>query len=175
MGYQINTNRGGSRVIGMVEPKISGKNVAKWGFVYAITKNGNTTYSVTDEDMIVGTNNQYVVSLESTSAGTSESVLGDSTTATYFVRTTLFGVSTSEEFTAEYKVRAYAVLEDGSYVYSDIYDYSVYDICDKLYQDRKMNTIENHNYLYNNILKVVNLNYTEVDYNWSNVVIRPGF
>ena len=38
-----------------------------------------------------------------------------------------------EEFGAKYKVRAYAVLEDGTYVYSDIHEYSVYDICDNLY------------------------------------------
>jgi hypothetical protein len=34
-----------------------------------------------------------------------------------------------------------------------------------------MNTITAHNYLYNNILKVVNPDYEENDYNWSDTVI----
>lgn len=174
-GYQISTTRGGSRVIGSVEPVINGKNVTKWGFIYAIIQNGNTAYPVTDDDMMVNVNNPYVVALDSTPIGTSETILGESTTATYFVRTTLFGVSTVEEFSAKYKVRAYAMLEDGTYVYSDISEYSVYDICDKLYQSTKMNTLENHNYIYNNILKLVNPNYKEVDYNWTNVIVKPGF
>lgn len=34
-----------------------------------------------------------------------------------------------------------------------------------------MNTITAHDYLYNNILKVVNPDYAQVDYNWSNTVV----
>jgi len=33
-----------------------------------------------------------------------------------------------------------------------------------------MNTITAHDYLYNNILKVVNPDYAQVDYNWGNTV-----
>ena len=171
-GYQVSTTLGGSRVVGSVEPTIDGKNVTKWGFVYAVDTIDGNSLGVTDADMYVGSTNKYVVSLDSTPAGTSNTVLGNSTTATYFVRTTLFSTNTAREFTTEYKVRAYAVLSDGSYVYSKAYTYSVYKICDQLYQSKKMNSSAAHDYLYNNILKVVDPSYKEVDYNWSNIVVK---
>ena len=43
----------------------------------------------------------------------------------------------------------------------------------KLYQGRKMNTFSGHSYLYDKILKVVNSNYKEVDYNWNDIVVKP--
>ena len=171
-GYQVSTTLGGSRVVGSVEPTIDGKNVTKWGFVYAVDTIDGNSLGVTDADMYVGSTNKYVVSLDSTPAGTSNTVLGNSTTATYFVRTTLFSTNTAREFTTEYKVRAYAVLSDGSYVYSKAHTYSVYKICDQLYQSKKMNSSAAHDYLYNNILKVVDPSYKEVDYNWSNIVVK---
>ena len=171
-GYQVSTTLGGSRVVGSVEPTIDGKNVTKWGFVYAVDTIDGNSLGVTDADMYVGSTNKYVVSLDSTPAGTSNTVLGNSTTATYFVRTTLFSTNTTREFTTEYKVRAYAVLSDGSYVYSKAHTYSVYKICDQLYQSKKMNSSAAHDYLYNNILKVVDPLYKEVDYNWSNIVVK---
>lgn len=172
-GYQISATKEGSRVVGSVEPEIDGKNVEKWGFVYAIEQAGEDVFSVPDEEMYVGTNNAYITSLESTSAGTSSTVLGDSETAKYFVRTTLFSVKTVEEFTAKYKVRAYAVLSDGSCVYSDISSYTVYDICDRLYQKVLMNNYSGHQYLYDNVLTVVNPAYEEIDYAWGGSVINP--
>ena len=54
--------------------------------------------------------------------------------------TTLFENQTVQEYTAKYKVRAYAVLSDGSYVYSDIYSYSVYNVASALYDGGKMPT-----------------------------------
>ena len=123
--------------------------------------------------MKVGSESRYVVALDSTPIGTSETVMGTSDTATYFVRTTLFGAFTAAEYAAEYKVRAYAILEDGSYVYSSVNSYSVYSVADYLYQNKKMNTLSAHQYLYNDILKVVNSSYSEVDYNWGNQIVKP--
>lgn len=77
---------------------------------------------------------------------------------------------TVQEYTAKYKVRAYAVLSDGSYVYSDIYSYSVYDVASALYDGRKMPTNAGHTYLYDSILKLVNPSYKQVDYDWSDIV-----
>lgn len=172
-GYQINASTGGSGVIGSVEPFINGKNVSKWGFVYALVKNGTTTYDIADQDMYVGADNKYVAYLESTSEGTVNKVFGTSKTATYFIRTTLFGASTPAEFSAKYKVRAYALLEDNTYVYSNIHSYSVYDVCDYLYQNRKMTSLLRHEYLYSDILKVVKPDYEEVAYNWANEMMKP--
>ena len=171
-GYQISTTLGGSRVVGSVEPTINNKAVKNWGFIYAVTKAGNATFDVSDDDMVVGTTSKYVTALESTPIGTAENVkFGSSDTATYFVRTTLFGTNTAKEYSAQYKVRAYAELSDGTYVYSKVSSYSVYDIADTLYSNKMMNTITAHDYLYNNILKVVNPDYAQVDYNWSNTVV----
>ena len=36
-----------------------------------------------------------------------------------------------------------------------------------------MNTYAGHEYLYENILKVVDKNYIQVDYNWGNVIVKP--
>lgn len=171
-GYQISTALGGSRVVGSVEPTINNKRVVNWGFVYAVTKAGDETFDVKDTDMFVGTTNKYAVALESTPIGTAENVKpGTSDTATCFVRTTLFGANSVKEYTAQYKVRAYALLSDGSYVYSDICSYSVYEIASTLYDKRMMSTYSGHNYLYDSILKVVNSSYIKVDYNWSDTVV----
>ena len=171
-GYQISTTLGGSRVVGSVEPTINNKAVKNWGFIYAVTKAGDASFDVSDDDMVVGTTSKYVTALESTPVGTAENVkFGSSDTATYFVRTTLFGANTAKEYSAQYKVRAYAELSDGTYVYSKVSSYSVYDIADTLYSNKMMNTITAHDYLYNNILKVVNPDYAQVDYNWSNTVV----
>ena len=102
-----------------------------------------------------------------------DAVLGSSATADYYVRTMAFGQNNAAAFGAKYKVRAYVLLEDGTYVYSEIKDYSVYGIADYLYQNTLMNTITAHEYLYNNILKVVDSNYSEVDYEWGNIIVKP--
>lgn len=173
-GYQISTSLGGNRVIGSVEPEIDGKKVTKWGFIYGLSKANGKDYGITDDDMYVGAENQYVKSYESTPIGTASVKLGDSSTATYFIRTMLFSAFTSNAFSAEYKVRAYALLENGKYVYSDVKGYSIFSIASYLYENKLMNTLETHEYLYNKILTTVDKNYTEVDYAWGNTVVRPG-
>lgn len=172
-GYQMNTSVGGNRVIGSVEPKIDNMEVTGWGIVYGLISAYGIDKGVTDDDMYVGSSNKYVVSYDSTPAGTASAIMGDSSTATYFVRTMLFKTFTAPEYNAEYKVRAYAILSDGSYVYSDIADYSIYRIADSLYQNKMMNTLEAHEFLYNRILKTVNSDYKEVDYNWGSGVVKP--
>lgn len=170
-GYQISATRKGSRVVGSVEPTIDGKNVVGWGLIYGVNKAGGNTFNISDNDMRVNSDSKYVAALDSTSQGTTDTVFGSSDTATYFVRTTLFGSFTSVEYSAEYKIRAYAKLSDGTYRYSTVKSYSVYDIADVLYKNVKMNTITAHEYLYNSILKVVNPNYAEVDYSWGNDLV----
>lgn len=171
-GYQISYTLGGNRVIGSVEPQINGKSVSQWGLVYAITDVDGTIFDVSDKDMYVGSDNQYVKAYQSQEAGTINMVMGDSQTATYFVRTMLFSSFTKKEFTAKYKVRVYALLEDGSYVYSNTCAYTVYDIGNVLYQNLMMNNFTGHEYLYKNILTVVNPDYSEVDYNWNSSIVE---
>lgn len=172
-GYQMSATRKGSRVIGSVEPVINGKAVTGWGLIYGVNVANGQNFNISDDDMKVGSDSRYVAALDSTPIGTSETVMGTSDTATYFVRTTLFGAFTTAEYTAEYKVRAYAILEDGSYVYSNVSTYSVFSVADYLYQNKKMNTLNAHQYLYNEILKVADSSYQEVDYTWGNAIVKP--
>lgn len=174
-GYQVSTTLGGTRVIGSVESTINQKKVKEWGIVYALTESGDTKYPVTEEDMYIGTDNPYVTAMTSTENGTLDVKNNGDTDTVYFVRTTLFKHFSPQEFTAEYKVRTFALLEDNTYVYSNVYSYSVYDIAHRLYQEKKMSNLSAHQYLYDSILKVVDGNYKEVDYNWQNEIIGADY
>ena len=173
-GYQISATLGGSRVIGSVEPKIDNMEVTGWGLVYGLAKANGNDMGITEADMHVGSDNPYVVSYQSTSEGTMNIQVGSSETATYFVRTMIFSSYSAASFNAEYKVRAYAILSDGSYVYGNVVGYSIYNVADRIYQNRLMNTIEGHRFLYDKILKVVSPDYKEVDYNWGSSIEKPG-
>lgn len=174
-GYQISTTLGGIRALGSVGSKINGKKVKSWGFVYVLEQNGTTKYPVTEKDMYVGSDNNFVAAMESTEKGTLEVKEQGTMTTTCFVRTMLFKHYTKEEFNAVYKIRTYAQLEDNTYVYSNIYSYSVAGISDNLYQNKKMSNQTAHDYLYNKILKMVNPSYQEVDYNWQNEIVKPDY
>ena len=90
------------------------------------------------------------------------------------MRTMKFSAFTEKEFNAEYKVRAYAVLEDGSYIYStEISSYSIFNVAKITYDNVLMNTEMNHRYLYDNILKVTDTSYREVEYNQKNSIVNP--
>lgn len=53
-------------------------------------------------------------------------------TAIYFVRTTLFSTDKKVvkfiEYSTKYRVRSYALLEDGAYVHSNVSSYTVFNI-----------------------------------------------
>ncbi len=173
-GYQISTSYEGYRMVGSVEPTIDGKNVTGWGFIYGLSNlNGKEDTHITDDDMVVGSDHSYVVSYESTSQGTLNAKMGDSSTATYFARTMKFGKISKGAFVSEYKVRAYALLEDGTYSYSDIVSFTVFDIAKVLYEGKMMNSNEAHTYLYNTILTKVDPTFEEVEYVWNNSVVPP--
>lgn len=159
-------------IIGSVEPEINSKSVEKWGLVYAIDNIDCVDTKVTEGDMYVGSNSEYVATMESTPLGTSTGVSGVSRTATCFTTTTLFSAGNAKEFSAKYKVRAYALLSDGTYVYSKVGNYSVYGISNYLYQSQQMRTKSAHDYLYNNILKAVSPYYEEIKFNWDNSLAK---
>ena len=174
LGYQIShkvfDGEGGIRVIAAVEPTINDKKVTAWGFVYGLSNVNNTDTGITDKDMVVNSGSNMVVSYESTSEGTLPSNLGGSDTSTNYVRTMSFGNTNKAALTAEYKVRAYAVLEDGTYVYSTISEYSIYEVSDYIYQHKLMNSQEGYDFLYDKILTVVNKDYQKLDFEWSELV-----
>ena len=174
IGYQIShkvfNGEGGIRVIGAVEPVINNKKVMAWGFIYGVANVNNTDTGVTDNDMTVNAENGLVASYQSTSDGTLTPNLGGSETSTNFVRTMSFGNTNIIALSARYKVRAYVLLEDGSYVYSTISEYSIYDVADYIYQNKLMNSEEGYNFLYDKILTVVNKDYKKLNFDWSELV-----
>ena len=123
-GYQISTTLGGIRVVSGVKPEINEKNVEKTGFVYALEKTGDVTNNISDDEMYVGNENDYIKSFESTQNG----LMGYKDGENNYVMTMLFEKNNSQEFSTKYKVRAYAVLSDGTYVYGKVHSYSIYNV-----------------------------------------------
>ena len=127
-GYQISTTLGGIRVVSGVKPEINEKNVEKTGFVYALEKTGDVTNNISDDEMYVGNENDYIKSFESTQNG----LMGYKDGENNYVMTMLFEKNNSQEFSTKYKVRAYAVLSDGTYVYGKVHSYSIYNIAEAM-------------------------------------------
>lgn len=166
-GYQISSQLKGFRVISSVEPIINNLSVVSYGNIY-----GYADMGVTDSDMVIDSTNQYVAKYEATQAGIIDRKFGSSDTATYFVRTMTNNGTTAAAYNANYKVRAYAVLSDGSVVYSKVYNYSIYKVARVLYDSCRMPNAASHQYLYNDILSVVDNNYKKVDYDWGSTIVK---
>ncbi|MCR5836244.1 MAG: RICIN domain-containing protein [Lachnospiraceae bacterium] len=173
LGFQISTIFGGTRVSAQVEPTINGKNVVKTGMVFGLSSYDDINSNISSADMYVRTDNEFIKAYDSTTNGISRYKLGQSDTATYFKMTMSYGAANKTAYEAMYKVRAYAVLEDGTYVYSKTRDFSVFKIAKKLYNDVLMNTEESHNYLYNTILKTVDPDFASVEYKWGDTILHP--
>lgn len=166
-GFQFSMTRKGLRVISSVESEIYGKEVVGFGNIFGIVMAG---YS--DDDMRIDNESTYVKQYESTSLGISNFDFTDSPNDINYIMTMVNNGYTSEAYSQRYIIKSYAILSDGSYVYSNIVEYSSYDVVSKLYNDIKMNTYEGHQYLYTDILTVVEPDYVEVDYNWGNTIVK---
>lgn len=173
-GFQISTSFEGFRIVSSVEQAIGDQNVTNWGIIYGVKiLNGRTDTEISEDDLVAGANSTYVKAYESTAKGTLPYVFGESKTATYYARTMKFGKKSKGALTSVYMVRPYAMLEDGSCVYGEVKSFTVNQIADLLYKNIMMNSLEEHNYLYNNILKIVDPDYTEVNYEWSKTIAPP--
>lgn len=166
-GFQISNILEGLRTVSSVEPSINGKNVVEFGNIYAVDVD-----SVSDDDMYVGVENKFVAAVNSTSKGITDRQFSKSDTATNYVMTMTDNGKTVAALTQSYKIRAYAKLSDGTYLYSKVAKFSIFNVAKTLYDNSKMNTNAGHEYLYDNILKVVDSNYKKVDYDWSVIVVK---
>lgn len=164
-GYQISYTLKGFRVISSIEPEVDGKKVVRTGNIYGVASQG-----VTDNDLVLDSQNQFVANFDSTTAGLMKQKMGVSTTANYYAMTMTDNGTTANDYNREYAVRAYAVLEDGSVVYSTVKKYTIYKVAAFIYNNKMMNNYAGHSYLFNDILKVVSPDYQEVDYNWNNML-----
>ena len=167
-GYQISTTLGGIRVVSGVKPEINEKNVEKTGFVYALEKTGDVTNNISGDEMYVGNENDYIKSFESTQNG----LMGYKDGENNYVMTMLFEKNNSQEFSTKYKVRAYAVLSDGTYVYGKVHSYSIYNIAEAMYENKLMKTASGHDYLYDSIIFVVEPSYKKINFEWSGSIVK---
>lgn len=167
-GYQINAGKQGMRTVYSVEEQIDGKDIVERGLVYSLTDYASV------EEMYVGSPNTYVRNFAATEQGVMSSNVSESPTATSYAMTMKFNPKTAKEYSAGWRVRAYAKLSDGTYEYSDIVEYTIYDVANVLYQKSMMSSYEAHNYLYTDILKVVNPDYTVKTYNGNNSITAEG-
>lgn len=160
-GYQISTSVEGFRVIYSIsDPDLEAEEI---GMIYGLSD------YVSSDDMVVGSNNSIVHKYYATEAGKLDKDISSMESATSYVMTMKF-VKTSEFYNSGISVRAYVRLADGSYIYSDVKSTSIYNIAGVLYNNQKMNSLIQHEYLYENILKIVNPAYNQVDYNWENSI-----
>ena len=93
--------------------------------------------------MIIDSSSNKVIHYQSTAEGTLPTNLGGSATCTNY---------------------------DGTYVYSTISEFSIYEIADYIYQNKKMNSLEGYNFIYDKILSVVNKDYKKLEFEWSEIV-----
>ena len=163
-GYQISTTLEGHRVIYSLEDNDNA--VESSGLIYAMAGYAENT------DMTADSTNSNVKCYASTEIGKNPVSFSSFENGQSYTMTMLF-VDSVQYFSNKFMVRAYAKLKTGQYVYSDVETYTIYDIADLLYKDRKMSTAIAHNYLYEKILKPINQSYETVDYDWGNIVVKP--
>lgn len=161
-GCQVSTINEGLRVIYSIDDA-EGK-VANVGLIYGL--------KAQDSDMIIGSTNSSVHNYQATDIGKLDIKVSQYPNAQSYAMTMKF-LKIADFYNSEIDVRAYAQLKDGSYIYSDIKKFTVYDIAAYLYQNELMTNIAGHDYLYNNILSVANSNYISKEYNVNNTLVKP--
>lgn len=187
LGFQMNTNHqeGGVseynpsfRVVSKTSNVMTIGNklyeVKKMGTVYGINKGTDLSADMTLEG---AQSNENVAKFETTPQG---KLVGYTTTAndneynTYYALTFKYMNYLYASLEQDWSFRAYAVLDMGDgtekVVYGkNIYTTNMYEIADNLYENQKMGTEDAHNYLYDNILNIVDM------YNNANQIANAMF
>jgi len=164
-GYQISANAKGMRTVYSVDSAIDGLEVVESGVVYSLSK------YTTEEKLFVGSDDYYVRSFISTEEGKFAESFSSSEGSSSYAMTMLFIGQNVDEYTEGWRIRAYAKLSDGSYVYSDAVEYTIYDVAKALYDNSLMNTVVAHNYLYTDILSRVNHDYIQVEFDYTQSIV----
>ncbi|MBE5958898.1 MAG: hypothetical protein E7254_08585 [Lachnospiraceae bacterium] len=165
-GYQISPISEGMRTVYSVADEIDGKAVVSSGIVYSLSDYAKAS------ELYVGSDNDTVVSFESTQAGRLSRNYSKTGKTSSFAMTMLFATKNPAEYTANWRIRAYAKLEDGSYAYSDSFEYTIFDVAEKLYNQQLMPSQSKHDYLYTDILSLVNSSYVKKEFNLSKSIVE---
>lgn len=163
-GVQISAVTKGFRTVYSVTDPDS--EVAEAGMIY-----GKSEY-LSDTDLVVGSKNASVYDYAATEIGKFDVSLEGYESAQHYAMTMKFNTSDSTFFREKIWIRAYVKLKDGSYIYSEKKSITIYDVADVLYQKRQMNNFLGHNYLYTNILSIVNASYQTVDYDFNDILVK---
>ncbi|MCR5835233.1 MAG: hypothetical protein K6G88_01860 [Lachnospiraceae bacterium] len=165
LGFQVSAYVEGMRANYLVDNVIDGKQVVERGLVY-----GLATYC-SQKDVYVGSPDWFVRSFSATSKGNiplsdlDRQEIGISESTDMYAMTMLFTQHKNAlEFNDDMIVRAYALLEDGNYYYSNEIQYNIYDIANLFYANSYSFDEYSHNYLFNTILKVVKPDYIPIAY-----------
>ncbi len=161
-GYQISAVSKGMRVVYSLDSRIDGKQVVSCGMIYSLSEYANNA------ELYVGSDNEFVKSFENTELGRLSQNYSETGKEDSFALTMRFASKNPLEYTTGWKIRAYAKLEDGSYAYSEAYSYTIFDIAEKMYQRKLMQSESKHNYLYTEILSLVNSEYTVIPFGKQN-------
>lgn len=161
----------GMRVVYQMEPEIYNQKVVEQGLVYGLVYGDNP---ISKDDMVCDSQNEYIKTYKATDAGKAPEILGKSDTASYYVMTMECNSENMDvsAFKTKYYVRAYAKLTDGATVYSDVRSYSIYNVADYIYKNKIVNNKGTYDNIYKKILKYVNNNYIEKDYDWGNTIVK---
>jgi hypothetical protein len=179
-GFQVSTVLGenndevGIRTVYQHEPTVEGQEVVEFGLIYGLDGLG-----LTDGDMTYNNDATYdngvvkTITNAATSAGLCQVQMGQSDTALYYVRT----MPVSGGLNANYKVRPYAILQDGTIAYGLIDSYNVFKVAKTLYEGGQMPTQTAHQALYDKIIAPViaeddTQTITETDYNWNKTLVK---
>lgn len=161
-GFQISTVLEAFRTVYSVSD--TANKTEEIGLVYGLTD------SVSQADMVVGSSNSTVFSYAATPLGETPVKYSSFENGKSYCLTMEF-IKTADFYNREISVRAYAKLQDGTYVYSEISSVSVYRIADSLYKNQLMNNMSGHDYLYNSILTVVNGAYEKVPFRGRDTIV----
>ena len=117
-----------------------------------------------DDDLKLNSTSYYVRSYKASDAGKTSNKFSGLNNASSYAMTMKFATSTTTEFNALWKIRAYVKLQDGRVYYTGVRSYSITNIAKQLYDNCLMQNAVSHNYLYDHILSKVEPNYPRKDY-----------
>ena len=168
-GFQMNTNKeeGGvsefmpsMRVVSRTSTRMVGTDkkihaVVQYGTILALSSNDSEITKDTMTRESAATNDK-VLDVESTE--TIDWTEKNSEDYYYYAVSLKKLAYEYRELQTNYCYRAYAVLDNKEVVYGDrIYEVNVYEIAENLYKNRQMRTKEGHDFLYNDVLNIVNI------------------
>ncbi len=162
-GFQINTSIEGFRTVYSVSGNPD--KISEVGLIY-----GLQGYS-SNADMVLNNSNDYVFTYKDLTGGLAQTkdyhlMTSDTSFESRkdYMMTMKYGALSKRFLTAPVLVRAYAKDNQGNVIYGTIKTITVYDLADYLYQNKKMTTLAEHNYLFTRILYRVNESYSGVSY-----------